>query len=703
MHWRFRWEQWRALPLKLRMRKLWQRVSQQHCRAPLGVQQLGRDSGELCSVVQWPSPRLLEPFRSELREWWQYVEKGQFQLFAPCWLAVPERESTARSAFEGRAVFPERFSPWDWQRDLFSGYRWEEGRSLLGEPFPLGVDPRVPWELGRLQFLPALAVLASLGEGAGTALEWARLRLLDFLLQNPPGYGIQWASPLEVALRAVSLQLFGDFSRTLQPGDTTVEQELRQSLLEHGEFLMHHLEWNGGLRGNHYLGNIVGLLSLGAGLRGIPIADTWLAFGVRELIGEVLTQFLPDGGHWEGSVYYHRFALEMVLYGTVLVLALPPERLQALRWYEVCLWRGERPLAPPPVPEYPLAGAGRCSPFPPEYWERLQAAVRFATALTKPNGTAPQIGDHDSGRWLKPVPRWIRVPPRVRETAVVPAPCSAVAELWENSRDMTPTLGLAALLCCECPPMWSQQPEAGLLPQTPVLEFSGAASVEAFPDFGLVVYRWGDFFLAVRCGGLTDMHPSGGHAHCDQLSLELALGDSDILVDPGTYCYGRSAEWRNRFRSTAAHTTLVARGEEQFRFFGHTAEALFWLFRRGVRARILSVDERKFVGEFEHPRYRHRRMLRLSAEGMEGVDSYWGTAPAALVFHLAPEVAVEVQNPHQMLWHSPAGTLRFRSSAPAECFEDWVSPAYGVLQRSCSVRVAPELFEEVRWTLERVR
>ena len=701
MQWRFRWEQWRALPVELRLRKLWQRLCRSS-RSNVLIQARGEELAGVFSVGEIPPAEVLVRFREEVREWWEHVRSGKLLLFAPCWVPAPERAEVLEGELNGvRRLFPKGYRYWDWQRDVFSGYRWEGGQALLRRSFPLGIDPKVPWELGRLQFLPALALYAALeGEPAASALlEWGCWRVVDFLLQNPPGLGIHWASPLEVAIRAVSLHVFAGLSQRLQPLEPELRRRIAGSLLEHGRFLMHHLEWNAGLRGNHYLGNVVGLLSIGAALQGVPLADVWLLFGVQELIREVLTQFLPDGGHWEGSVYYHRFVLEMALYGTALVLRLPSERVRALREAPLHLWSGERPLELSWFAEHRIPGTNRTALFPPEYWQRLQAAVRFAVALTKPNGTAPQIGDHDSGRWIKLVPRFVRQSPAEAQSYVLPSGCSA-AGMAENARDMRPTLGLAASLCGGSTSEWRREPEAWLFPGEPVCELEHPLSVEVFPDFGVVVYRWDAFVLAVRCGGLERMHPAGGHAHCDQLSIELALGDCDILLDPGTYCYGGSAEWRNRFRSTAAHTTLVVRDVEQFRFFGHSSEALFWLFRRGVRARILHVGEREFVGEFEHPHYRHRRLLRMVTGGVEGRDMYWGSAPFALHFHLAPGIAVEPLGRREMLWRSSAGVLRFVSSAPVECVPDVVSPGYGVLQRSLSVRIAPEQQEEVWWTLE---
>ncbi len=702
-HWRFRWEQWQAIPPQIRVRKLWRSLgrtfpfrSQRSQYAPPPPA-----AARLSIRIQTPPREYLEPYRPELLYWWQHVEQGEWSVFLPCWKRLPTvaypRFPLGPEASPIVRLLPEGRLWLDWQRDIVTGYRWDEGepsRRLL-RILPSGSDPKVPWEIGRLQIMPALAVLALLEPTQAVQLrQWFQQTVLDFLVQNPPGRGIQWASPLEVAIRSFSILLTAGLFRAQQPLGAPFEHVLLRGLLEHGYFLMHHLEWNAGLRGNHYIGNVVGLLSLGAALPEVPIAPVWLAFGIGELGREVLQQFLPDGGHWEGSTYYHRFVLEMVLAGTALAVGLSPEQRRAVMTASPELWKGERPL--PSIVGDPSAPGW---PFPPEYWERVRAAIHFAAAVAKPSGCAPQIGDHDSGRWLKLIPRAVPLTPAQAQTYELPEGCS-VAELVEEHRDIRPTLGLAAALCRACPAEWRQQPEAWLFPNFPLLEIQEPKAVECFPEFGLVVYRWGDFFLAVRCGGLEQLHPSGGHAHCDQLSIELSLGCSDVLVDPGTYCYTASPRWRNVFRSTAAHNTVVAAGIEQFRFFEHTAEALFWLFRSGVRVRLLEVQPRAFAGEFLHPRYRHRRLLRMLPDGVEGIDLYEGAVPAACHFHMAPEVGIEPWSATELLCHTPEGLLHFWSSAPVECQPGVFSAGYYVRQRTTCIRLPLER-GEARWWIRR--
>ncbi len=59
-----------------------------------------------------------------------------------------------------------------------------------------------------------------------------------------------------------------------------------------------------------------------------------------------------------------------------------------------------------------------------------------------------------------------------------------------------------------------------------------------------------------------------GHAHADALSLEFAADGVQWLTDSGTLTYTGNAEWRNYFRSTAAHNTAEVDGQSQSVFSG---------------------------------------------------------------------------------------------------------------------------------------
>ena len=189
---------------------------------------------------------------------------------------------------------------------------------------------KVPWELGRLQHLPQLALAAILARADGDGARAEQLarefqdQVLDFIAANPPRFGVQWAMTMDVAIRAANLLLAWDIFRAADVSfDSEFMRVFSRSAFEHGSHIATNLEWSSHLRSNHYLADVVGLLFVAAYLPASARTDAWLLFATRELLAEVRNQFLPDGGNFEGSTCYHRLSAEMATWGLALVLALP--------------------------------------------------------------------------------------------------------------------------------------------------------------------------------------------------------------------------------------------------------------------------------------------------------------------------------------------------------------------------------------------
>src|SRR6185503_18896024 len=87
----------------------------------------------------------------------------------------------------------------------------------------------------------------------------------------------------------------------------------------------------------------------------------------------------------------------------------------------------------------------------------------------------------------------------------------------------------------------------------------------AYQAAGYCVMRdgWGasDPVLMFDCGPLG--HGAAGHGHADALSVQLHAAGYPFLVDSGTFSYNLDYAWRNVFRSTRAHNTVVVDGESQ--------------------------------------------------------------------------------------------------------------------------------------------
>lgn len=508
------------------------------------------------------------------------------------------------------------YRPIDWQLDFKSGYRWREGEWFGAVSYGRlpGVDVKVPWELARMQHLPQLAWAYALARAgtpgfapADTYAREFRSQVLDFIATNPPEFGVNWVTAMDVGIRVANWLVAYDLFRAYGAAfDAPFQAELARSVHAHGRHLAANLEWNGGGRGNHYLADVAGLLFAGAYLPRSRRTDAWLAFAVQEMVGETLHQFTEDGANFEASTAYHRLSAEMVLYATALVLGLPAERRAALAEYDAGALRTRPRLRPGPLPLHPLPGGGE-SPFSPEYLRRLERMGDFAADVALPGGGIHQVGDNDSGRFLKLWPAYH--PMRVDAAraafanlrdAYAGAPGDAqhleedVLDLrhlvagvdglfgrarfaafapGHPERDVVRALAGGARLAHgdpAAPPAsrgrsvgteadWTRILAAleaggeGVPPWTvPAPGDAGTADRYAYPEFGLYIFRAPGVYLAVRCGG-RGRAANGAHAHADQLAVELAAGGAHPLRDPGTYLYTALPERRNAYRSAGAH------------------------------------------------------------------------------------------------------------------------------------------------------
>jgi hypothetical protein len=190
----------------------------------------------------------------------------------------------------------------------------------------------------------------------------------DWIRQNPVGYGVNWACPMDVAIRAVNWLAAGALlSPALElPDGGEFTARMTRSLWEHARFIETHLEWNGPIsesRANHFLADIAGLFTLGIFFEDVHRGRGWMRTAMRRLEVEMSRQVLEDGVHFECSIGYHRLCLEMFLW---------------------CMRLGEN--------------SGY--PFSDSYRGRLDAMRAFVGAYTRPDGLAPIIGDNDDGRWV---------------------------------------------------------------------------------------------------------------------------------------------------------------------------------------------------------------------------------------------------------------------------------------------------------------
>ncbi len=532
----------------------------------------------------------------------------------PDWLRDGVSPGNLKEAQRIWQLLSPEYSPIDWQLDVKSGYRWDGRTWFLLVPLrpQRGADIKVPWELGRMQHLPQLAIAhACAREGMvgfsapEVYVQEFRNQVLDFIATNPPRYGVNWRCAMDVSIRVVNwLVAYDLFVTSGAVFDQPFLDIFVRSVWEHCTHVLHHLEWRPDYRNNHYLANIAGLLFCSVYLPCTPLTDAILAFAVQELVLEVARQFHEDGGHFEASVCYHRLSAEMVFYCTALILALPPDKQEALQSYDHTL-----------VPRLKPSLSG-IYPFPDWYVERLHRMARLTLQVTKPDGRVAQIGDNDSGRFLKLQPAlralpWVEARARFRHIAEAQSADKDDLYLYEDSLDHRHLLAFASGLFSD-PDLspfgatyplehwvatalckrrliatvnrWEEQVRFGdadvwlsceremerahnrciLRIKSRSGDLRKALRLYGFPDFGVFIFRSSTLYLLVRCGSQKPGQ-RWGHAHNDQMHLELWVDGRDIVRDPGTFLYEASPEARNRYRSIHAHFTPAWRGEEPCR------------------------------------------------------------------------------------------------------------------------------------------
>jgi uncharacterized heparinase superfamily protein len=524
----------------------------------------------------------------------------------------------------------------DWHRDFKSGYRWPESFFMDIEVTRLDddSDAKVPWDLSRSHHLLTMARAARLTGDERYARAVER-QITSWLAANPTGIGINWAQPMEIALRAVNWVWI---LRTLEPAfpvTASLRQQVLASLQSHGRHVSMTLEGTPYLRSNHYLSNILGLLVLGAALDGDPRAARWMSYATRAFEREMQAQVLEDGTSFEASVGYHGLVVEMFL----------------LAWLTTA-WRGVH--------------------LSPHYESRLQRMLTASRVLRHPDGRVPLFGDVDSGRVL---------PGSFARPASHDAMLGLGAAILGRDRpfDDAPspevawTLGVSA---------WAS------LARRPVDPLTVPRSL---PKGGIYVLQQAPWRAVVRCGAVGQ-NGNGGHSHNDVGSYELVRGVR-FVIDPGNYAYTFDPPARNEFRSTRAHNTVTIDGEEinplpaqLFRLpqFAHPV-VNEWRAEAPQRLDIEHDGYRRLAGA---PRHRRRFELGAGEPGLTITDTIDGTGTHRLEsnVHLAPDVDVELIGANEFRLRHASGeqiTLRLTGDGVTSAIRDgWVAPEYGIRKRS---------------------
>ncbi len=456
-----------------------------------------------------------------------------------------------------------KYEPIDWQIDFKSGYRWSEKTYYKFIKFgsKLGADVKVPWELSRMQHLIQLA----LGYRSTKKEEYAEeiiKQIVDWILTNRYKFGVNWRCTMDVAIRVtnwvIAVNLIEDYiNNLLSEVKKYFYKIFYRSLYQHGDFIVHNLEWSEDLTSNHYLSDIAGLLVLAVFTENVfKEAGEWKEFAIKELKKEMFKQVYPDGTDFEASTCYHRLVLELFFYSTFFTVQNEKYKIE-----------NEKKDLLPSEDDYKTIAE---EIFGKDYVDRLYKMFEAILYLLKPNGRMPQIGDNDNGQFLKLYPREVLDMRYLLALGAVffKEPKWKIKEFFNSDKDIAEIMILYGEKGVE---IWNS------------LEWDSFNNVnsKAFTDSGWYIMRNNKDYCIISCGP-NGQNGRGGHCHNDKLSFELCIDGEDIIVDPGTYVYTPLPEWRNKFRSTEYHNTVMIDNEEQNRF----AENNLFFIRNGSTIKI---------------------------------------------------------------------------------------------------------------------
>ena len=455
------------------------------------------------------------------------------------------------------------------------------------------------WELSRHHHVTILASAYAL-TGDRRYAERAGSHLQSWWQENPFLSGIHWTSGIELGIRLIS---WAWTRRLLDAWDGV------QGLFDRSELARKQIWWHqtylsgfrsrGSSANNHVVAEAAGQLVAALAFPWFKESTVWADESASLLQLQIANNTFPSGVNRELAFDYHGLVAELGLIAGI---------------------------------EADLAGR----PLSDATWRSMGRILDVAAACLDCGLRAPRQGDSDEGRALV-----IASPESNRWEALLALGqvLFGAPEWWPPARQ-----GVASTLL------------SSLARRRPLPDRS-ASRPWHFDDAGITIFRskpadgpeiW------CRC----DSGPHGflsiaAHAHADALSVEIRHGGTDILADPGTYCYSSDPVFRRYFRSTIGHNTLEVLGRDQSVSGGPT----MWI--RHAESRLTSLEsspdgnEGRWVAE--HHGYRtldpaaiHRRTVEFRGgqrliEITDEIDSV-GRPPLRLAFHLGPAVEASLDD-----------------------------------------------------------
>lgn len=508
--------------------------------------------------------------------------------------------------------------PIDWNRDHECGKKAPDGfaGSIDYRDYRVTGDAKIVWEPNRHHHLVVLARAYALTREQRYAVGVVE-QLTSWFAQCPFGYGMNWRSPLELAIRLINWVWAVDL--IAESGAMT--PEFRKRLISNVYLHLWEITRKysqGSSANNHRIGEAAGVFIATHYFPQLDEGGNWNRESWSVLAEEIHTQTYPDGANREQAFGYHLFVLQFFLFAGIMARRAGHD-------------------------------------FPEAYWQQIGKMMEFVGAVSAGGSEPPLYGDCDDGYVLD----------LGNTPSDVASLLSAGAVIFGRSdfKSWGRTYSELAFWLFGAP--GRTQWEA-IVPNQEM-----SLGSRAFPDAGLYLLQYESLEKSRSISVLFDCGELGfgaiaAHGHADALSFTLRAFGRDVFVDPGTYDYFRFPQFRNYFRSTRAHNTVMIDNTDQSEMLG--------LFLWGTRAnaRCLTWEPGANGGRItgEHDGYSrladpvvHRRTLELNGENgiltLQDNIQAQGQHEVTICFHLAEECSIREMSPHRYQITVSQNTLVF--------------------------------------------
>ncbi len=367
-----------------------------------------------------------------------------------------------------------------------------------------GADPKIIWELNRHQHLMNLAQ-AYVISGAERYREEICAQLRDWMDANPPKYGINWSSSLELAYRLIAW-LWTWFLCGGEDGFGSLTDRFIEFLVLQADHIEHNLSAYFSPN-THLSGEALGLYYVGTLFPELKGAERRRDTGRKWLMQCLDAHVLADGGYMERTLWYQRYTLDIYIHFFLM--------------------------------------AQKNAMFLPEsVADKILLMGEFLMYASTPERRFPLIGDDDGGRLLP-------LDPLAGND--LRGLFSTLAVIFDRG-DFKYLSG-----ACQEETLWLLGPDSKEAYDS-IKPFEPLVTSREFREVGYFFMRsdWTEKanYLAFDCG------PHGwlncGHAHADLLSFQINKGGLPVVADPGTYTY--AGKMRDSFRGADSHAVIIVDG-----------------------------------------------------------------------------------------------------------------------------------------------